>query len=274
MTTSTPAGVTNAASDAVQAPRRNLPRLYLTEARFEFLKLLRLPGYSVSVLAFPVMFYALFGALFGDYAVQGISTAKYMVVGYSAAGVLAASLFGFGVGVASERGQGWLRLKRVSPMPPLAYFFAKVVMALLFSTLVVLVLTLLGAVLQGVRFEAGTWLRMYGALMLGVLPFASLGLAFGYLFGPNSAPMVLNLIYTPAAFASGLWIPLTVMPPLLQKIAEFLPTYHFAQFALSQAGAEPVGSGLTHVLVLAITTVVCLGLAVWAYFRDEGKTYG
>lgn len=274
MTTSTPAGVTNAASDAVQAPRRNLPRLYLTEARFEFLKLLRLPGYSVSVLAFPVMFYALFGALFGDYAVQGISTAKYMVVGYSAAGVLAASLFGFGVGVASERGQGWLRLKRVSPMPPLAYFFAKVVMALLFSTLVVLMLTLLGAVLQGVRFEAGTWLRMYGALMLGVLPFASLGLAFGYLFGPNSAPMVLNLIYTPAAFASGLWIPLTVMPPLLQKIAEFLPTYHFAQFALSQAGAEPVGSGLTHVLVLAITTVVCLGLAVWAYFRDEGKTYG
>lgn len=274
MTTSTPAGVTNAASDAVQAPRRNLPRLYLTEARFEFLKLLRLPGYSVSVLAFPVMFYALFGALFGDYAVQGISTAKYMVVGYSAAGVLAASLFGFGVGVASERGQGWLRLKRVSPMPPLAYFFAKVVMALLFSTLVVLVLTLLGAVLQGVRFEAGTWLRMYGVLMLGVLPFASLGLAFGYLFGPNSAPMVLNLIYTPAAFASGLWIPLTVMPPLLQKIAEFLPTYHFAQFALSQAGAEPVGSGLTHVLVLAITTVVCLGLAVWAYFRDEGKTYG
>lgn len=255
-------------------PRRNLFRLYVTEARLEFLKLLRIPAYSVSVVAFPVMFYLLFGALFGTYSVQGVEVAKYMVVGYGAGGVLAASMFGFGVGVASERGQGWLRLKRVSPMPPLAYFVAKMAMAAVFSTIVVVALTVLAALVQGVRFDAGSWLSMYGVLMLGVLPFASLGLAFGYLFGPNSAPMVLNLVYTPVAFASGLWIPLAVMPDLVQRIATFLPTYHYAQLALGAAGAAPMGSTTNHLLVLALSTVVFLSLALWAYFRDEGKTYG
>lgn len=254
--------------------RRDLLRLYLTESRFEFLKLLRLPAYSVSVLAFPVMFYVIFGAVFGGYAVQGVSTAKYMVVGYSAGGVLAAALFGFGAGVASERGQGWLRLKRVSPMPPLAYFAAKIGMAFAFSSIVIVMLTGLGALAQGVRFDLATWLATYGVLILGVFPFASLGLAFGYLFGPNSAPMVLNLVYTPAAFLSGFWIPLVVLPPTLQKLAVILPTYHYAQLALRAAGAEAVGSPLHHVLVLAGSTALFLALAVWAYFRDEGKTYG
>lgn len=268
LTTATPS------ARRADAPQRNLFRLYFTEAKLEFLKLLRLPAYSVAVLAFPVMFYVIFGAIFGRFDVQGISTAKYMVVGYSAAGVLAASLFGFGVGVATERGQGWLRLKRVSPMPPLAYFVAKIAMAFLFSSIVVVILSVLGAAVQGVRFGFGDWLTMYGLLMLGVLPFASLGLAFGYLFGPNSAPMILNLIYTPAAFLSGLWIPLAVLPPFLQKVATFLPTYHYAQLALSGAGADAIGSPLVHVVVLAGSTALFLALAVWAYIRDDGKTFG
>lgn len=256
------------------SPRRDLVRLYATEAWFEFLKLMRVPAYSISVLAFPAMFYVILGALFGAFTTQGVSAARYMVVGYSAGGVLAASLFGFGVAVASERGQGWLRLKRVSPMPPMAYFVAKIFMAFLFSSIVVGILSVLGALLHGVRFSVGDWFGMYGVLMLGVLPFASLGLAFGYLFGPNSAPMVINLVYTPVAFMSGLWIPTLSMPPLLQKIAVFLPTYHYAQLALGAAGAQSLGSSATHVLVLAGSTALFLALALWAYFRDEGRTYG
>ena len=39
-------------------------------------------------------------------------------------------------------------------------------------------------------------------LVIGALPFCAIGLAFGYLVGPNSAPAVLNLVYLPMAFAS------------------------------------------------------------------------
>lgn len=266
--------ISTATPTATRQPKRNLLALYLTEARFEFLKLLRVPMYSVSVLAFPVLFYVLFGAIYGGNETQGVQVARYMVATFSAAGVLSAAMFGFGVGVATERGQGWMRLKRVSPMPPLAYFAAKMIMALLFATLAVITLTLVALLTGLVRLEPLDWLRMYGVAMLGVFPFAALGLAVGYLFGPNSAPMVLNLLFTPLAFASGLWVPVEVLPPIVQQVAVYLPTYHYAQLVVSTTGATALGAVSTHLLVLAGTTVAFLALAAWAYFRDEGKTYG
>lgn len=256
------------------ATHRNLVKLYFTELRLEFLKLLRLPIYSVATIAFPVMFYILFGGIYGSGEAQGINVGRYMVGTFGAVGVLSAAMFGFGVGVASERGQGWMRLKRVSPMPPLAYFVAKIGMALVFSTITVIAVSLVGIISGLASFGVLEWLAMYATLMVGVAPFAALGLAVGYVFGPNSAPMVLNLIYMPMAFASGLWMPIEFLPGFVQNIAQYLPTYHYVQLVLSNLGAEALASQGTHILMLGITSAVCIALAIWAYFRDEGKTYG
>ncbi len=275
MTTGTyPTGAPAAITADTPSARPNLARILWIESKTEFVKLLRLPAYSVATLAFPLMFYLVFGAAYGRFEAQGIDMATYLVATFGAGGVLSASLFSFGAGVASERAQGWMLLKRVSPMPPVAYFFAKTVMAMVFAVLVVVLITLLGMLTQGVRIEALAWLQMLGTLLTGVFPFAALGLAFGYLFGPNSAPVVLNLIYTPMAFASGLWIPISTLPDFVQKAAPFLPSYHFAQLALGTVGAAPRGDAPWHVLVLAIFTVLFLSVAVWAYLRDEGRTYG
>lgn len=266
---------TNVTRTAISKPaRRNHVALYLTEARLEFLKLLRMPIFTISVIGFPVMFYGLFGGIFSAGEAQGILSGLYMVGTFSAVGVLSAAMFGFGIGVASERGQGWMRLKRVSPMPPMAYFLAKIAMAFIFATIAVIAVSLVGLVTGFARFGLLEWLAMYGVLMLGVFPFAGLGLAVGYFFGPNSAPVVLNLIYMPMAFASGLWMPIEFLPGFIQRIAEYLPTYHYAQLVLRTLGAEALAPASTHLLLLAVITVVLLGVAVWAYFRDEGKTYG
>src|SRR5690606_37337419 len=100
----TSATVATAATAA--PPRRNLLRLLASETKFEFLKLLRLPVYSVATLAFPLMFYLIFGTFYGGFEAQGIAGSRYMMATFGAAGVLSAALFSFGVGVASERGQG------------------------------------------------------------------------------------------------------------------------------------------------------------------------
>jgi len=265
---------TLAAEAADARPRRNLLGLVLSETKFEFLKLLRIPMYSVATLAFPLMFFLLFGSFYGDAQTQGVTVARYMVATFGAAGVLSAALFAFGVGVASERGQGWMRLKRVSPMPPAAYFLAKIGMALLFGALIVVAITLAGAVTQGVRVAFLDWLSLLGVLLLGAFPFASLGLAIGYMVGPNSAPVVLNLLYMPMAFASGLWMPVEILPPVVQGIAPYLPTFHYAQLAVGTIGATPFGDAARHALYLLAFTLVFLVVAYVAYRRDEGKTYG
>ncbi|MBD5653585.1 MAG: ABC transporter permease [Candidatus Eremiobacteraeota bacterium] len=244
------------------------------EARFELLKLVRLPMYALPTLAFPAMFYLFFGVAMGHQQVSpDLSLAKYLLATYGAFGVVAASLFGFGVSVAMERGQGWLMLKRASPMPIASYFAAKLAAALTFSFTIVLILLALGLGFGGVHIAFGSACALVAVLVVGALPFCALGLAIGTLAGPNSAPAIVNMINLPLAFLGGLWIPLEGLPPSFAHLAVWLPTYHFGQLALATIGGGS-GSPLVHVAVLAVYTALFLALAAYGWRRDEGKLYG
>jgi len=192
--------------------RRNLPRIFFKEAKYEFLKALRLRAYSVSSIAFPVMFYVFFGVIFGRQRVAGVSMATYLLASYGTFGVMGAALFGFGVGLAVERGLGWLQVKKASPMPPSAYFFGKIVTSSIFGMTVVILMTAIGIAFSGVQLTAPQVLRLLATLLLGSLPFSALGMAIGSLAKPNSAPAIVNMIYLPLSVCSGLWIPLRARP--------------------------------------------------------------
>ena len=253
---------------------RSLLRVYRTEAWQEFLKLIRLPIFAATTIALPLMFYVIFGITFADEQAGGVGMTTYMLATYGAFGVIGAALFGFGVSVAVERGQGWMRLKRVAPMPPLAYFVAKVVMSLAVATIIVLAMFTLGALVGGVRLDPQQWVAVGLALVAGALPFSAMGLAFGYLVGPNSAPAVLNLAWLPMAFASGLWIPISQLPDVVQSVAVALPPYHFVQLALGTIGASEGGSPVVHAAAVLGFTLLFLVVAAWGFRRDEGRTYG
>ncbi len=262
-------------SPATLSPARSLPRIFTLEAKYELLKVLRMPAYAIPTLSFPLLFYVFFGLAFGAGRPAGpVSMPTYLLATYGAFGVIGASLFGFGVGVAIERGQGWMLLKRATPMPPLAYFTAKIFMALTFSLIVVLGLFTLGALFGDVAMPTSTWISLAAILVAGALPFCAFGLALGYFCGPNSAPAVVNLLYLPMAFLSGLWIPVQVLPGILQKLAPALPPYHYSQLALAQVGANSGPALWVSILYLMVFTIVSLGLALVGYRRDEGKTYG
>jgi len=254
-------------------PRRYLRVLGL-EIATELLKSLRLPIFAVSTVVFPVMFYLIFSATFGQQQAGPVNVGTYMLATYGAFGVIGAALFSFGVGVAVERAQGWMRLKRASPMPATVTVLAKLATALAFSAAVVVALMLAGAVVGGVRMPLSSAAALLGVLLVGALPFCVLGQAFGYALGPNSAPVVLNLIYLPMAFASGLWIPIHQLPGFLQSLAPYLPAYHLGQWALSTVGAHAGGDPLGHALALLITALLAGIAAVVAYRRSSIATYG
>jgi len=251
----------------------NVAQIYALETKFEFLKQIRRPAYAIATLGFPLMFYAFFG-LMSNLHNNGMSLATYLLATYGTFGVVGASLFGFGVSVALERGAGWLLLKRASPMPPLAYFTAKLISATAFSALVVALLFAMGALFGGVHLPALTWLALGGALVIGALPFCAMGLALGYLISPNSAVAVINVINLPMSFVSGLWLPVNVLPPTVRHIAPFMPAYHLGQLALGTIGAGGSQPWYLHVIVLLAFTAAALSVAAFAYRRDEGETYG
>jgi len=91
-------------------------RPYALKAKYEFLQLARLPAYALPTLAFPVLFYLFFGFAMGHAEAGGTTLSTYLLATYGAFGAVEAALYGFGIGVATERGRGWLTLKRASPM--------------------------------------------------------------------------------------------------------------------------------------------------------------
>ena len=249
-------------------------RIHLLEIKYEFLKALRMPQYSLPTLLFPVFFYMFFGVAFGGRAVGNVKMAEYLIATYGTFGVIGAALFGFGVSVAIERGQGWLEAKRTTPMPISAYFVSKLAMAAIFSTIIVLLLFAMGRIMGGVAMPFGTAAALLGVLVAGSITFCALGLALGFLAGPNSAAPIVNLIYLPMGFLSGLWIPIAFLPKGVQDVALWLPPYHFSQLALKVIGASRGESASYHVLSMAAATLLFTAIAYAGYRRDEGKTYG
>jgi ABC-2 type transport system permease protein len=146
--------------------------------------------------------------------------------------------------------------------------------SMIFSTIVLLMLILLGTLFGGVHLAIAAAAKLIGTLILGAIPFCAMGLAIGYFAGPNSAPALVNMIYLPLSFASGLWFPIQVLPKFLQAIAVHSPAYHLAQLALNIVGGSSGGSSSGHWEHLIGFGLVCLGVARIGFYRDEGKMYG
>lgn len=259
-----------------QRSLRNLVEIFAKEAKYEVLKNIRIPIYAASTIIFPLMFYVLFGIVLAPgNPVDRSQGATYLLATMGTFGVMGASLFGFAVGLAMERGQGWLQVKRASPMPLAAYFTAKLVSAMLFSGVIALALLGIGYAFAHVRLAPLQALELVGTLMAASIPFGAMGLALGYIAKPNSAPAVVNLIYLPVSFCSGLWIPIFLLPKFLREVARVLPPFHISQLALRAVGmSRDAYSVSAHLEALAGFTLLFLGIAVVLYRHDEGQLYG
>lgn len=248
-------------------------KTYLLEIKYEFLKALRTPSFALPTILFPILFYSMFGVVLGSKQTGSVKMAEYLLATYGAFGVIGAALFGFGVTVAIERGHGWLEAKRTTPMPIAAYFVAKMAMAMLFSAIVVLLLFAMGMLLAHVTLPLPTALVLFATLIAGSVTFCALGLAIGFLAGPSGAAPIVNIIYLPMGFVSGLWIPIQFLPNSVQGVAQFLPAYHFSQLALHAIGASRGGSIAYHVGAMLVAAALFSTVAWIGWRRDTAQVH-
>ena len=237
---------------------RALLALYFREAKYEFLRLLRTPAFSIPTLVFAPMFYLLFGVLLNR---GNADAASYLMATYSVFGIIGPGLFGFGVGLAIDRERGLLTLKRVQPVPALAPMLAKVGMAMIFAAGIGAMLLALGLSLGGVRMTLSQAALLLCVDIVGVMPFCALGLLIGTLVNGSGAAAVVNLIYMPMALLSGLWLPLRMLPAVVEQIAPLWPAWHLGQLALKLVGQDSGRPAWMHVAVLLGFTAICLFLA-------------
>ena len=237
--------------------------IYVLEARAQFLTVARTPGFTIPTLVFPLMFYVFFGVVMGFSPVAP----TFLLATYGVFGLMGPSLFGFGVGFATERDSGALLLKQTTPMPVGAYLLARVGTALLFGMAIVLGLFLLGAYAAEVTLYRWQWFALAGVVLSSVIPFCALGLAIGAWVKAQSAVAIVNLVYLPMAFLSGLWIPIALLPSFMQDVAVVFPAYHQSQLALKVVALDEGGSAAVHALMVGVFTVVFLIVAAVGFRR-------
>jgi ABC-2 type transport system permease protein len=244
---------------------------YSKETKYEFLRLFRARSFTFSTIGFPVSFYLLFGVVAGGSHNEQIGRATYLLATYAVFGLVGSSLFGLCSTIANERAQGWLELKQASPMPRSAYLLSKLFSAMAFALIIFSLLLLCGTTMAHVHFTAAQMVKLVLTVILGVFPFASMGILLATLVPPNAAVGFVNLIYLPMSFLSGLWFPLDGLPAWIQKIAPVWPTWHLGQLALHDVGVPMAWSVVAHVLWLAVFSGVCLLIAAQRFRASAMK---
>jgi ABC-2 type transport system permease protein len=251
-------------------------RTLLMQTRAEMLKFWRVPAFGFFSIGLPLIIFTFFGLKNSTSHISAgsaITVGTYVMASMAAYTVGNVMVFSFGMALAVERGQKQDLLLRASPLPPSFFILAKVINAILFALIALIALFVFAHFTASVSLSAGTWVTLAGRLLLGSIPFIGLGLGFGYLVGPNSAPAVINFVYLPTAFASGIFIPVNQLPDFIRGLAPYLPLNPFVQLGWDAIGVHSDRPVSVNVLYLVAYSVGFFVLAIWAYRRDQGLKF-
>lgn len=240
----------------------------LAYARFELLRTFRNRRLFIFSLGFPlVLYYAIAGPNrhVHDLGGSGIAAPLYFMVGLVAFGSMNAVL-GSGARIASERQVGWNRQLRLTPLSTRTYFRVKVLTAYAMAAVTIVLIYAAGLSL-GVHLATQNWVRMTALILVGLAPFAALGIVLGHLLTTDSIGPALGGTTAVFALLGGVWFPIT--GGAMQKIAEALPSYWLVQAAHVGLGGD--GWGTTGWLVVGAWTVGAAVAAQRVYLRDTKR---
>ncbi|HEX8102325.1 MAG TPA: ABC transporter permease [Solirubrobacteraceae bacterium] len=217
----------------------------------------------------PLLFLALFGAVFADD--QG--TLDVIVPGIAGMSVMSTTFSALAMNLTFLREQGVLKRVRGTPLSPAAYLGGIAGNAVTNTFIQIAIITVAGKLFFGVDWPRD-WPALIVFVALGVACFALLGVAFSH-FIPNfdSAPAYVNAVFLPVIFISGVFYDSDKTPAVLRDLAEALPLKHVID---GLSGAMVTGAGLgSHgvaLLVIAGWTAVGGLLAVRGFSWEARRS--
>lgn len=233
--------------------------------KLEVRRALRDPGFIVMGFAMPVLMYLLFTNLgVGGDGQEKSDYAQYYMIGMAAYGALGASM-GIGTGVAEDKGLGWLRQLRVTPLSPFRVVVGRALTAGVAVLPAISAVLLAGGLVNGVRLDAWQWVVTTLLLWVGTVPFTLLGLGNGYGLTAQTTGVTSMACMMGLSIVGGLWIPIDAFPHWLAQVSRWTPTQRFGQLGWSVLDRHAPSAGT--VAVLGGWLVIFGGYAVLSYRR-------
>ncbi|NUU29511.1 ABC transporter permease [Curtobacterium albidum] len=273
-TTAAPAAATttSTAPSSVGSARATAGRLPIRYVLLETRRQLRNVKAMVFTFAIPVVMLLVFGAAYGG-QVDPVTHLPFLVVTtlqMTAYGAMMAAL-SQAFSLVTERSIGWNRQLRVTPLSGWAFLVSKLVAAMAFSAVSVVITFAIAILGMHASLGAGHWAAAGLGIWAGVVPFALIAILVGQFAKPAYAQPLFMVVFMGLSILGGLWVPLSVMPAWMGSIAHLLPSYWLNR--IGQMGAGATGSaGVTEpALVLVGWTVVLAAVIVWRYRRDAAR---
>ncbi len=244
-------------------------KLVLHQFRYDQKTYWRDPTAVFFTAALPVIFLFIFVSIFGNEATvvegQPVKGSTYYVPGILALAMVSATLVNLAISMATLRERGVLKRVRSTPLPPWVFMAGRMATSTVVTLLLVVVVTVLGRLVYGVRLPTDTLPGLALTVVLGTAAFSALGLAMtAAIPTENAAPAVTNAVVLPLYFFSGVFIPIEDLPRGMRLIGDVFPVKHLFEALLTAFNPATSGAGveLDHMAMLALWGVIGLVLAV------------
>jgi ABC-2 type transport system permease protein len=242
------------------------------QVRYEQKAYWRNPMAAVFTLLFPVVFLVVVGTSAGNTRVPGtaLTYEQYVVVAMITFGLIAASYTNLGMTICLRRDSGVLKRMRGTPISIGSYMGGIIGNVLINVALLTVLVVGIGMVFYHLHFPYHP-LAVVVTLLVGIVTFCALGLAVTVLVtNADAAPAVINGIYFPIVFISGVFYPLS-SSSVLSKIADYFPVRHLI-LALVNGFERGPGTGLRlHDLVVMLIWAAAGLLFTARRFRWEPR---
>jgi ABC-2 type transport system permease protein len=206
-------------------------RLFVHELKTEQVLFWRNREAAFFTFFLPVIFFLVFGSIYGNDTISGIRGAAFLEAGMIGYGVASTAFAGLAITMVIRRESGVLKRIRSTPLPPATYLVAVLVSTFVTFLVEAVLLIGLGRVLFSVALPSRPFSLLL-ALVVGAASFAALGLGITSLVrSAEGSSAVVNAVYLPMAIISGTFFSPAKYPGFLRAIADVLPLTYFTRLA-------------------------------------------
>ncbi|MCM3567374.1 ABC transporter permease [Neobacillus mesonae] len=212
-------------------------RVFQVQCKMEIIRVLRNRYFVFWSLMMPILFYYIFTNVVNTHPQDEGAWQAHYLMSMTVFSVMGSSIMTLGIRMVQERAQGWSTFMRITPLSDSVYFAAQMAGQSVIHILSITVIFIAGALINNISLSAVEWVMSGLWILLGSLPFLAIGTLIGLMRKVETAAGVSNVLYMVLAVSGGLWMPIEVMPKVMQTIAQWLPSYHFG------SGAWEIASG-------------------------------